>query len=260
MKIYSKVYVFIYTSCLILFCKALSLLYFCIAYNCFHKKIETTVVKQEDSSEQILFLIKSEGPMSAKELSVELGITTMGTRQHLQKLYEQGFVQTREEKRARGRPVNLWRLTVAGHERFSDRHANLTIDLIYQIKKHFGANGLSEIIKQRSRQSLDYYQSELKGLKLKARITRLAQMRNNEGYMASVVKTEQGYVLLENHCPICAAAKVCQGFCDNELQNFQACFEGLAKVERCEYILDGGTRCSYSIIALQAPLQERNPS
>jgi predicted ArsR family transcriptional regulator len=55
-------------------------------------------------------------------------------------------------------------------------------------------------------------------------------------------------LLVENHCPICAAASVCAGFCRSELETFRAVLG--AKVEREEHILLGARRCAYRITPL----------
>ena len=63
--------------------------------------------------------------------------------------------------------------------------------------------------------------------------------------MAHVEADSQGYLLVESHCPICAAAEVCQGFCSNELQLFREVLGGDAVVERTEYLITGDRRCAY---------------
>jgi len=205
-------------------------------------------VKAEDSGERILYLIKSQGPMTAKQLAEALAITTMGTRQHLAKLEQDNLVKTKEEKRPRGRPVSLWYLTSEGHGRFSDRHANLTVDLIATVEATFGKEGLDQVIDSRGQQLLDTYLAAVEGLSIQHRVEKLAELRSGEGYMAtSIVQDDGTFLLLENHCPICAAANSCQGFCRSELMNFAACFEGLAEVERVEHILSGAQRCAYRI-------------
>jgi predicted ArsR family transcriptional regulator len=55
------------------------------------------------------------------------------------------------------------------------------------------------------------------------------------------------FLLIENHCPICAAAKTCQGFCRSELELFQAAFGADMSVTRQEHLLSGGRRCVYRI-------------
>lgn len=52
-------------------------------------------------------------------------------------------------------------------------------------------------------------------------------------------------MLVENHCPICAAATACAGFCRSELETFRAVLS--AEVERSEHILAGARRCAYRI-------------
>lgn len=56
--------------------------------------------------------------------------------------------------------------------------------------------------------------------------------------------------LLENHCPICAAATKCLNFCRSELQLFQQLFADIAVVSREEHIIEGARRCAYKIEAI----------
>jgi hypothetical protein len=52
-------------------------------------------------------------------------------------------------------------------------------------------------------------------------VARLAEALSREGYMAESWAEGGGYVLVENHCPICVAATSCQGFCRAELDTFR---------------------------------------
>jgi predicted ArsR family transcriptional regulator len=76
----------------------------------------------------------------------------------------------------------------------------------------------------------------------------LARVRTEEGYMADVRPDGRGgFLLIENHCPICAAATACQGFCTTELDLFRAVLGPDASVERMEHIVSGDRRCVYSV-------------
>jgi predicted ArsR family transcriptional regulator len=67
--------------------------------------------------------------------------------------------------------------------------------------------------------------------------------------MAECVTRADGSLLLrENHCPICVAAKSCQGLCREELALFRAVLGGQARVERTDHILAGASRCAYVIM------------
>ena len=83
---------------------------------------------------------------------------------------------------------------------------------------------------------------------LEARVARLAEIRTAEGYMADWTSDPGGgFLLVENHCPICAAAAACQGFCRAELQVFREALGPGVKVERTDHILAGARRCAYRI-------------
>jgi predicted ArsR family transcriptional regulator len=72
--------------------------------------------------------------------------------------------------------------------------------------------------------------------------------------MAEVEQAADGSLLLvENHCPICAAARECQNFCRSELAVFQRVLGPGASVERAEHLLSGARRCAYRIVPVQAP-------
>jgi predicted ArsR family transcriptional regulator len=65
--------------------------------------------------------------------------------------------------------------------------------------------------------------------------------------MAEWLADGDGYLLLENHCPICAAATVCQGFCRSELDLFRALLGPGVAVERMEHVVAGARRCAYRV-------------
>jgi len=65
--------------------------------------------------------------------------------------------------------------------------------------------------------------------------------------MAEWRKDGDAFLLLEHHCPICAAATACQGFCRSELEIFRDALGRDAVVERVEHLLAGARRCAYRI-------------
>ncbi|MGZ8291117.1 MAG: helix-turn-helix transcriptional regulator, partial [Telluria sp.] len=83
---------------------------------------------------------------------------------------------------------------------------------------------------------------------LAGQVAALAHARDAEGYMADTEVRPDGSVLLvENHCPICAAATECQSFCRSELEIFQRVLGDGCSVERSEHLLSGARRCVYVI-------------
>jgi len=201
------------------------------------------------NADQILELLKTRGPLSAAELGESLGITSMGARRHLQALADQELVYWQESIVGRGRPKRSWYLTARAMQRFPDRHAELSLQLIESVTELFGEQGLEKLISQREQQQLSAYQAALSTQhSLSDQIATLAALRRAEGYMADWQALDDGsFVLLEHHCPICAAATACQGFCRSELEIFQTLLAGQAQVEREQHLLNDDLRCSYRI-------------
>ncbi|HHQ4457619.1 helix-turn-helix transcriptional regulator [Aeromonas hydrophila] len=199
------------------------------------------------STDKILFLLKSHGPQSAAELGEQLQMTSMGARQHLMTLEADGWVSFNDEARGRGRPVRLWHLTEQAWQRFPDSHSELTLQLIDNIQQLFGEVGMERLIAQREQQQLARYQAQLTQPALADRLAALTAQRTREGYMADFRQEEDGsWLLWESHCPICAAARACRGFCRSELEMFRRLLAP-AGVEREQYLLEGDHRCLYRI-------------
>jgi predicted ArsR family transcriptional regulator len=197
-------------------------------------------------------LLKREGPISADSAAKKLGITAMAVRQHLYALQAEGDAVHVEEARPRGRPVKLWRATEAANSHFADSHSALAGDLIVQVKKAFGEAGLDRLLKLRNADLEKSYRAKTdKAQTLKAKLDALAKVRSAEGYMAEVRRDpETGHWLfVENHCPICAAARLCTGLCREELALFHRVLGKNIKVERLSHILAGAGRCAYRVTA-----------
>ncbi|ELV8812490.1 transcriptional regulator [Vibrio vulnificus] len=199
--------------------------------------------------DRIIQSIKRDGAVTAKQIATDLGMTTMGARQHLQSLEEDGLVHFHDVKVKIGRPTRHWSLTQKGHDQFADRHGELTIQVIDAVEALFGVEGLAKVAAEREQKTFLHYQKALaKCLDLTSRLETLTLMREEEGYMAELEKTDEGYLLTENHCPICKAAQRCPSLCQSELNVFQKLLGDECHIERSEHIIEGQRRCAYRII------------
>ena len=195
-------------------------------------------------------LLKRDGPISADQAAETRGITAMAVRQHLYALEAEGEASYVEQAQPRGRPVKLWRATQAADSHFADTHSALAGDLILQVKKAFGEEGLDRLLKLRNAELEKTYRTKTdKAQSLKAKLEALAKIRSAEGYMAEVRRdADTGHWLfVENHCPICAAARLCTGLCREELALFHRVLGKDVKVERLSHILAGAGRCAYRV-------------
>lgn len=182
------------------------------------------------------------------ELATQFELTPEAIRQHLNDLAEHGIVRSSPRvSTGAGRPPVEWSLTELALDLFPDRHADLTVSLLESIRSTLGEAGLDAIVAQRTAEQLQEYRSRLEGSQ--DGVAALAELRNDEGYMAEVVDAPDGNgrLLIEHHCPICDAAKVCQGLCRGELELFQATLGAGVTVIREQHLLAGDERCVYRI-------------
>lgn len=199
-------------------------------------------------NEKALWVLKTRGPQPLAVIANELNVTTEGARFHLIKLEKEGLVESRSEAQGRGRPKQIWSVTEKGNSRFPDNHANLTVNIIDMMRNTLGEDSVHRVIEEHEARMLSRYQEEIdKSSSLENRLEKLAEIRTREGYMAEFEKDKEGYLFIENHCPICAAAKICQGFCQAELNIFRVVLGDKVNIERVEHIVKGERRCAYRI-------------
>jgi predicted ArsR family transcriptional regulator len=203
------------------------------------------------TDDRILYWLKSKGPQTAAQLAKRLVVTPMAVRQHLYRFGRDGLVEFADQRRPVGRPVRVWRLTERAAGRFPESHAELTLEMIAAVRATFGEEGLDRLLAERTRLQLRAYRERIRAASdgsLESRVRVLAAIRREQGYMAECVTRADGSLLLrENHCPICVAAKSCQGLCREELRLFRAVLGKRTHVERTDHILAGASRCAYVI-------------
>lgn len=193
-----------------------------------------------------------QGEVTLAYLAEKLGMTKEGARQHLVKLSDEGYIAVEAKKEGVGRPTAYFMLTDKGRSKFPDTHAQITVDLLQSVKNLLGENALNLLISDREKQTYDRYANAMASDKtLEAKLITLTALRSDEGYLAEWKKEGNSYFFMENHCPICAAATECQGFCRAELKNFQELLGPKFFVDRTQHIISGALRCTYKITKLR---------
>ena len=212
-----------------------------------------------DAKRRIVDRLKRVESATVPELAAGFDLTDTAVRQHLETLEENGLVERAPSPPpvGRGRPPVRWQLSAIAAELFPDRHADLTVELIGSIRAALGEEGLERVLEARGQAQLSAYRKALPDPAVSAvpvRVSRLAEVRSAEGYLAEVKSQEDGsLVLVEHHCPVCDAASACQGLCRTELDLFQAALGDDVTVERVQHLLSGDQRCAYRITASSSP-------
>jgi predicted ArsR family transcriptional regulator len=200
-------------------------------------------------ADAVLFQLKSLGEAQAETLARRLRISVQAVRQRLERLLAENLVAFTDQARGRGRPRRIWSLTPHAGSLFPDTHAQLTVDLIGTIRSELGEAAFTKLLERRTREITAVYRTKLdREPSVSRKLEMLAEMRTAEGYMARVEELpDESYLLIEDHCPICAAATTCQGFCSVELQVFQNLLGREWRIDRRDHLLAGGRRCTYQI-------------
>jgi len=210
------------------------------------------------SRQAIMHLLKQQGPSDSEALAAQLGVSAMAVRQHLYALQAQKLVAYQEEQRPIGRPAKMWGLTPGAESHFPDAHAGLTVNLLNAVEQAFGEDGVKRVVLQSTQKQIETYRSRIPArASLQNRLKKLISLRNDEGYMAEVQRQSDGsFFLIQNHCPISAAANTCPMLCDSELDVFRAILGEGVVIERTEHMLAGTRRCVYRIRTARVPLLE----
>ena len=196
----------------------------------------------------IVKLLKAEEALDSARLAKRLRLTPMAVRHHLYALHEEKLVAVEERPVPVGRPAKYWRLTPEANRLFPEAYAELSVALIGAVGDAFGPSGVQRVLESRyARQRAEYGARIATSGPLGERLQALARVRTEEGYMAEVRADGDGFLFIEHHCPICAAANACKGFCSTELDLFRSVLGKDAAVERSEHIVSGDRRCVYRV-------------
>jgi predicted ArsR family transcriptional regulator len=202
----------------------------------------TDMIATGRTADRLLFLLTMHGPR-------RLAISIPAARGQLGRRGDGGLLAAESVRAGVGRPAQYGSLTGAGHARFPDTHAETRVVILVALRTERRDAALIQIVEVRARETEAEYRVRLDACgSLRERLMALAELRSRDGYMAEVLDRDGlGWVLAENHGPICAAARSCQQFCLFELDMFRSLLGDEAEVTRTEYLLDGGRRCAYDI-------------
>ncbi|ACT59870.1 helix-turn-helix transcriptional regulator [Hirschia baltica] len=215
-----------------------------------HPASDSAASKARATRNAIIDSLKRDGPQSANNLAEQRKLTPMAVRLHLYDLHEEGLVDFTSERAQRGRPTKIWCLTDASSRIFPDAHQGLALEMISSMTSLFGEEGLKQVVDKHAENQCQRYKAtlkEAKSLSIIQKLNKLAELRTNEGYIAEVRPDGDGFLFLENHCPICSAAQACQRLCSNELSVFKSVLGDSVEIDRIEHILTGARRCAYRV-------------
>jgi predicted ArsR family transcriptional regulator len=193
--------------------------------------------------ETILAFLKMHGPATLGEIASHLEVSKQGAIRHLEALEAAGLATVApSDSHARGRPENVYRLTVAAGEHFPDGHRELTTELV----EFMSSEQLRHFFELRAARIEAEYAPRLAGLDFESRVRELAKLATEHGHMAEVVELEDGGLAIRHcNCPIQDVAARAGFPCLNEQQMYERLLG--AKVARTTWMAQDGSDCTYEM-------------
>jgi predicted ArsR family transcriptional regulator len=196
--------------------------------------------------DQILNMLKIKGSLSVSDMAIELGITEMAVRRHLNTLERDNLIKSTLVRQAMGRPTNVYSLSQDADELFPRNYSNLTLDFLHDIKELDGLGKIDALFRRRENRLEEAYSSKMQG-DLEDRVATLAELQNEKGYMVEWGKDEKtgSYFIKEYNCPIAQVAREFNQACSCELSLFRRVLK--ADVEQTSCMAKGGDKCLFQI-------------
>jgi len=201
----------------------------------------------------ILEFIKQRGRATLEDLAQETGLAPMTVRGHLSVLERDGLISYEEERGRVGRPRFVYALTDRGNDLFPKAYHLLCNRILDALRDTDGV--ITPLATQIAEHWAEEHRHRVRGRCLDEQVEALAEIRTDEGAMASAEKTPEGYVLCQKHCPAsCVASRHPDVICAAEIGFMRLLLN--ASVERVTWIQSGDATCSYRI----RPLKHLEPA
>lgn len=196
--------------------------------------------------DQILNMMKVKGSLSVSDMAVELGITEMAVRRHLNTLERDNLIKSTLVRQAMGRPTNVYSLSQEADELFPRNYSHLTLDFLRDLQDIDGNGKVEMLFRRRENRLEEAYRPQIQG-SLEERVAKLAELQNEKGYMVEWEKGEEEgqYSIKEYNCPISQVAREFNQACTCELSLFRRVLK--AEVEQTSCMAKGGEKCVFDI-------------
>jgi DeoR family transcriptional regulator, suf operon transcriptional repressor len=195
----------------------------------------------------LLVALRKRGEARAEELADGLEITVGAVRQHLHGLAAADLVAHREERPGPGRPRHVYRLAPAAEALFPRAYGELTVELLDYIGDE-DPDLVARAFERRRRARVERVRERLAGLDFEARVTEVARVLDEDGYLADAepLAGGDGWRIVEHNCAILAVAQRYGHACGAEIAFLREVLPD-ADVTRVSHILTGAHACAYEV-------------
>lgn len=195
---------------------------------------------------QILLRLKHDSSSTLQEVATARGISKVAALRHLAALESEGLVERAYTAGRVGRPRAEFRLSRRSAHLFPQAYTQMSLSALGYIEHRLGRNSVVNLLQQRAHEVYEQNQSRFQKGELPARVTELAHVREEGGYMAEVGRRKRGTTeMLEHNCPILAIAEKYPEACDVERRMFESLLR--ANVEVAHRVIAGDPVCRFLV-------------
>ncbi len=205
------------------------------------------------TKQNILQYFLKQGQATAQQLAKALNISPQAVRRHLNELEADKLVEYHALQQGMGRPQYIYQLSRKGRSLFPQRYGEFAVSFLDALAETVGKEQVSKVLEKQWQKKAAEYRDRIGQGSLEDRVTKLMQLRQEEGYMAELhhVSPEgkkQQFILAEHNCAISEVAESYPSVCGHELEMFAEVLPDCT-VERTHWINNGEHRCGYLIQA-----------
>jgi predicted ArsR family transcriptional regulator len=214
-----------------------------------------------EPKKKLLYYLKVMQQAGLEELANVMKISRMAVHKHITALQKRGLVEGIEIRGHVGRPRMAYQLTSQSKTVFPKSYSAIATHALDFIERNMGKEAVEKVLRERQGELFDQYYERLKGLDFDKRVKKLAEIRDEEGYMAEskkmTYKSNRGtnntnanqqtgkHILLEYNCPIIYIAEKHWEACSVETELFEKLLD--AKIETTHRAAKGDLICKFLI-------------
>ncbi|MDO5699832.1 MAG: transcriptional regulator [Dermatophilus congolensis] len=191
--------------------------------------------------------ILEHGPSTAADLAERLDLTAAAIRRHLTVLTDAGHLLARDQRvygaRGRGRPAKVFVLTDAGRETFHHAYDELAIRALRFMRAEGGAQAVDAFAEEVMGEVRRRFTAD--GAEYNSPADALAEVLNEQGYVATLQPVASGTQLCQYHCPVAHVAREFPELCAAETRLFSELLG--SHVQRLATIAHGDGVCTTHI-------------
>lgn len=197
----------------------------------------------ETSDDQVLDLLRRQGPLAVVDLVRFTGVTATAVRQRLIRLMAGGLIDREVRRKERGRPGHRYRLTEKGRRQSGDNFADLAGVLWDEIRAVPDSKMRRGLLERLAKSLAKMYERDMQGGTLFERMQSLKRLFGQRGVELEVDAGKEFPVLTVLDCPYPDLAERDRGVCAMERMLFGELLGEQVRLTGCR--LDGQTCCEF---------------